>query len=79
MILLTMLAQNRPRIKKNNAVIEQFAISKSSISNRGKQPRYVSDHVANVNIERCFAMKEKKAPIKLSCTRVVFVQASNVT
>ena len=36
MILQTMLAQNRPKVK-DNALIEQFHISRSSISNRGKQ------------------------------------------
>ena len=34
MILLTMLAQNLPK-RKDNALLEQFAISNSSISNRG--------------------------------------------
>ena len=57
MILLTMLAQK----VKDNALIELFAISRLSISNRGKQLRYVWDHVANVNIESSLALKEKKA------------------
>ena len=41
MILLTMLAQRGPNKVKDNALIEQFVISRSSISNRGKQLRYV--------------------------------------
>ena len=57
MILLTMLAQE----VKNDALIEQFSISKSSISSRGKQLQYVLDHVASVNIGGSFALKEKKA------------------
>ena len=54
MILLTMPAQNR-----SESLVEQFAISRSSISNMGKQ--YVCDHVAGVNIESSYALKEKKA------------------
>ena len=46
---------------KDNALIEQFAISRLPISNRGKQLRYVWDHVASVNIESSCVLKEKKA------------------
>ena len=47
--LLTMLAQNRQKVK-DNALIVQFAISRLSISNRGKQLQYVRDHMARANI-----------------------------
>ena len=58
MILLTMLAQNRPKSKRQclNRAIFYFKIKQGEV----KQLGYVSDQVAGVNIESNFALKEKK-------------------
>ena len=60
-ILYTMLAQNCPKGKIQSFKLEQFAISRWSTSNTGKQLWDVWDQVASINIKSSFALKEKKA------------------
>ena len=46
---------------KDNVKLEQFTISRWSTSKIGKQLWHVWNHVASININSSFALKEKKA------------------
>ena len=55
-----MLAQNRPKSKRQcfNRAICYIKIVNMK---QGKQLRYVRDHIASVDFESSFALKENKA------------------